>query len=204
MPRRPPRRPLPALAVRPTPPAAPSALSATAVSASQINLNWQDNSGNESGFYVQRGTTSAGPWSQIAAVGVNVRTYSNTGLTAGTTYYFAVRAYDTGSNLSAYSTESVATLLDTVAPANVGNTATAAKSGGNVALAWTAVTLNASGGTCETVNGYRVYRGTTPNFTPGAALSSPPGTTFTDTTAGADAYYLISAVDAAGNESIKN
>ena len=88
--------PLPALAVRPTPPAAPSALSATAVSASQINLNWQDNSGNESGFYVQRGTTSAGPWSQIAAVGVNVRTYSNTGLSVSTQYYFRMRANNAG------------------------------------------------------------------------------------------------------------
>src|SRR5262249_55465602 len=40
-------------------PAAPSGLSATAASSSQINLTWADNSANESGFVVERATNSA-------------------------------------------------------------------------------------------------------------------------------------------------
>src|SRR5262252_3320518 len=58
-------------------PAAPSNLAATAVSASQINLSWQDNSSNESGFIIQRAPTSTGSWTQIATVGANMTTYAN-------------------------------------------------------------------------------------------------------------------------------
>src|SRR5213594_2825089 len=50
------------------PPAAPSNLSASGASSSQINLAWQDNSGNESGFIVQRAMSASGPWTQIATV----------------------------------------------------------------------------------------------------------------------------------------
>src|SRR5258707_14730273 len=65
-------------------PAAPSTLSATAVSSSQINLSWKDNASNESGFIVQSPTSSAGPWTQIATVGQNATSFSNTGLSAST------------------------------------------------------------------------------------------------------------------------
>src|SRR2546427_13029618 len=42
------------VAGKPTPPAAPSNLAAAAVSSSQINLTWKDNSSNEQGFKIQR------------------------------------------------------------------------------------------------------------------------------------------------------
>src|SRR5439155_9222799 len=42
-------------------PTAPSNLAASGVSATQINLSWHDNSGNESGFTIQRSVSSAGP-----------------------------------------------------------------------------------------------------------------------------------------------
>src|ERR1041384_5219971 len=63
---------LPVQAARRTTPTAPSNLSATAVSTSQINLSWQDNSGTETGFYVQRAPTSAGTFITIANVGTGV------------------------------------------------------------------------------------------------------------------------------------
>src|SRR5262245_9862706 len=66
-------------------PAAPTALTATGISSSQINLSWQDNSGNELGFIVQRANSSSGPWTQIGTTGVNVTTYANTGLSGTTT-----------------------------------------------------------------------------------------------------------------------
>src|SRR5262245_49296004 len=53
-------------ALRPRPPIAPSALVATAVSLSQINLTWTDSSNNESGFVIQRSSSPLGPWTQIA------------------------------------------------------------------------------------------------------------------------------------------
>lgn len=77
---------------KPTPPLAPSSLSAVAVSSSQINLAWQDNSSDENGFTIERAPSASGSWSQIASVGANVKSYSNSGLSAATTYYYRVYA----------------------------------------------------------------------------------------------------------------
>ena len=76
----------------PTPPAAPTNLTATAVSASRIDLNWTDASGNEDGFKIERSTDGAN-YTQIATVGPNVTTFSNTGLVKNRTYYYRVRSY---------------------------------------------------------------------------------------------------------------
>ena len=57
---------------------APSGLTASAASASQINLSWADNSTNETGFKIERKTGSTGTYAQITTVGANVRSYSNT------------------------------------------------------------------------------------------------------------------------------
>lgn len=86
------------------PPSTPSNLTAQAVFPSQINLTWQDNSNNENGFKIERKTGATGTYSQIATVSANVSSYSNTGLTANTTYYYRVRAYNTAGN-SSYSNE---------------------------------------------------------------------------------------------------
>jgi len=93
----------------PLPPAAPSNLSATAVSASQINLSWTDNANDEDGFKIERKTGAAGTYAEIASLGANAISHSdNNGLLAGTNYVYRVRAYSTGGN-SAYSNEANAT-----------------------------------------------------------------------------------------------
>ncbi len=91
-----------------TPPSAPSSLSATAASASQIDLSWTDSSLNESGFKIERKTESGGTFSQITTVAPNVTSYSDTGLSASTAYYYRVRAYNWIDN-SGYSNEASAT-----------------------------------------------------------------------------------------------
>lgn len=91
-----------------TAPAAPTSLTAQAASSSQINLSWQDNSGNEQGFKIERKTGAAGTWSQIATVGANITTYQSVGLTASTNYYYRVRAYNVAGD-SVYSNEADAT-----------------------------------------------------------------------------------------------
>ena len=88
----------------PTVPSAPSNLTGTAMSTSQINLAWSDNSNNESGFKIERKTGLSGTWSQIDTVGSNVKSYQNTGLSVGTTYYYRVRAFNSVEN-SGYSNE---------------------------------------------------------------------------------------------------
>jgi len=91
-----------------TPPSAPSNLTATAVSSTQINLSWSDNSTNETGFKIEQKIGSSGTYAQIATVGANVVTYSVSGLSPSTTYYYRVRAYNSYGD-SGYSNEAYAT-----------------------------------------------------------------------------------------------
>jgi mannan endo-1,4-beta-mannosidase len=95
----------------PAPPAAPTNLTATAASKSQINLAWKDNATNETGFKVERckGSTCTS-FAQIATLGANVTSYSNTGLSANTAYRYRVRAYNAVGN-SGYSNIAAATTL---------------------------------------------------------------------------------------------
>ena len=71
-------------------PAKPASASAVAVSGTAVNVSWIDSSNNESGFKVERAVSAAGPFSVIANVGSGVITYSDTGLSAVTTYYYRV------------------------------------------------------------------------------------------------------------------
>src|ERR1051326_2381333 len=73
-------------------PAAPSGLSATATSSSQINLAWTDNASSETGFVVARATVSGGPYTDIVTLAANSTNYTDSGLAASTTYYYVVRA----------------------------------------------------------------------------------------------------------------
>ncbi len=70
-------------------PAAPAGLTATAGNA-QVALSWTASSGATS-YTVKRATTSGGPYTNVAT-GVTATSYTNTGLTNGTTYYYAVSA----------------------------------------------------------------------------------------------------------------
>ena len=75
-------------------PNAPSGLSASATSSSQINLTWTDNADNEDGFRIESGTDGT-TFSQIATVGPSNTGYSDVGLTQNTTYYYRVIAFNT-------------------------------------------------------------------------------------------------------------
>jgi len=69
------------------PVSAPSALTATAVSSSQINLTWIDSNSSETGYLVERSLSSTSGFAQIASLPANAQSYANTGLASGTTYY---------------------------------------------------------------------------------------------------------------------
>lgn len=90
------------------PPASPTDLSASATSASQINLNWVDQAGNEDGYRVERSANGSTGWSTIANLGANSFSYSNTGLTASTQYFYQVVAHNAAGD-SGYSNTANAT-----------------------------------------------------------------------------------------------
>ena len=74
-----------------TSPAVPSSLNATVISQSQIDLTWQDNSDNETGFEIYRAVKP--PWyRQIITVGTDVTSYLDTSLSPSTTYSYVVIA----------------------------------------------------------------------------------------------------------------
>ena len=75
------------------PPNPPDNLSATSISQAQIDLSWQDNSTDESEFRIERSPNGDSNWTQIGIVGSNITSYSNTGLTCDTMYFFRVKSY---------------------------------------------------------------------------------------------------------------
>ena len=87
------------------PPAAPTGLSAAAGDLS-VTLDWNDNGeGDLAGYRVFRSEGSPVPTdTAIAQIGAT-SAYTDTGLTAGTTYYYVVTAEDTSGNLSVASNE---------------------------------------------------------------------------------------------------
>jgi len=83
------------------PPAAPTGLGVSAISASQINLTWTDNAEDEEGFYVERSNDGSN-WSVIDTVGVDASSYTDATVFPGSQYTYRVKAYN-GSGSSEYS-----------------------------------------------------------------------------------------------------
>jgi len=88
-----------------TPPAAPQALySVTGDGA--VTLHWVKNTEPDlAGYRVYRGPAFAGPYTPLATTGNT--SYTDNGVSNGTTYYFAVSAYDLSGNESELSVENV-------------------------------------------------------------------------------------------------
>src|SRR5262249_18357209 len=95
-----------------TPPSAPGTLTATATGSSQINLAWgaaSDNVGVPGCRIGRCQGSGCTPFTQIAAPTGTGTTYSDSGLSASTSYTYRVRAVDAASNLGGYSNTGTAT-----------------------------------------------------------------------------------------------
>lgn len=92
----------------PNVPIAPANLTTSPLSASKIQLNWTDNSSNETGFIVQRAAVN-GSFSGIDSVSTNVTTYVDSNLTAATTYVYRILAYNSGGASNPSNTSSATT-----------------------------------------------------------------------------------------------
>ena len=171
-------------------PAAPSNLTATAASASQINLSWTALATPGVVYDVFRSTTSGFTPSSANQIATAAGTsYSDTGLAVNTTYYYVVEASNASGTSAPTSQVSATTIPIPVAPSNL--TATVATSS-QINLSWTA---SATPGVTYTVlrNGTTVASGIT-------------ATTYTDTglTASTTYSYTVEAVNSAGTSPASN
>lgn len=79
-------------------PTAPTLLTATTISSSQINLAWTDNSSDETGFQIERKIGGNATFALLTTNGASDNIYSDKGLTKNTRYYYQVRAVNADGN----------------------------------------------------------------------------------------------------------
>jgi len=90
-----------------TPPSAPSGLIATAASSSRIDLSWSNVAG-EAGYRIERSLSPSSGFQDIGSTQLDVTSFQDTGLAAGTTYFYRVLAFN-GGGPSPYSNTANAT-----------------------------------------------------------------------------------------------
>jgi fibronectin type 3 domain-containing protein len=181
-----------------TPPSAPTGLSASALTSTSAKLTWNassDSGSNASGVVkynvLRNGIVVAQPTST---------SYTDTSLTANTSYSYVVQAVDGAGNVSANSSGANVTTPsapDTTAPSTPAGLAANAVNSNQVNLSWSASTDSGGSG----LAGYNIYRnGSKINSSPVASTSYGDGTVSVST-----AYsYTVEAVDGAGNVSAKS
>jgi len=125
-------------------PAAPSGLTANAVSSSQVDLAWTDNASNEDGFVVERSNDLGVTWNQIGLpTAANVTTFSDTSVLPLGTYQYQVCAFNgSGDSLPSNVAEVTTPDLPPAAPTDLVATVI---SSAQVDLAWTDASNNEDG-----------------------------------------------------------
>jgi fibronectin type 3 domain-containing protein len=187
-----------------TPPSTPTGLTATAASSSEINLMWTastDNVGVAS-YQIHR-CQGSGCNSYVTVGTVPPQTsFSDTGLSAATSYTYYLVAADAAGNQSANSATATATTLtssggggDTTPPTAPTGLGATVVSSTQINLAWTASTDNVG------VTGYLVERCSGTGCTNFVQIASPTTTSYSDSTLSASTpySYRVRATDAAHN-----
>jgi hypothetical protein len=180
---------------------APSNASSVAVSQSQIQVTWQDNSPNESGFEVHRSITGAsGPFTKLAGTGAGVTSYSDQGLTPTTEYCYRVRSFRTTGKSTSYSEFSNVTCTRTPGPpASPANLSATPSFSTAVDVTWS----DAS----STESGFRVERAAVVEGPWAAVVSTGPNVTShrdAGRTSEQQVCYRVIAFNAAGDSPASN
>ena len=82
------------------PPDAPTGLTKSSFSSTEVNLSWMDNSATESAFVIERNTNGAG-FREVVEIGEDITTYADTSVVAGNTYSYRVVARNAWGDSSA-------------------------------------------------------------------------------------------------------
>jgi hypothetical protein len=179
-------------------PNAPSGLSATAISTSQINLTWTLNSTNQTNVIVERDVTSAFSTITSFSLSATATSFSDVNLQAATTYYYRVKAINTAGN-SPYSNISNAATQTLQPPNAPSGLAATAISTSQINLTWT---LNSTNQTNVIVE-----RDVTSAFSTITSFSlSATATSFNDVNlqAGTTYYYRVKAINTVGSSPYSN
>jgi hypothetical protein len=177
-------------------PAAPSGLSINSRAYNSVGVSWADNASNESGFKLQRSTNGV-DYSEIATLGADTRSYTDTSVASKSIYYYRVAAYN-GVGVSAYSNSASVTTPDVPPPAPGEPTSVAAtnKGDGTALVSWTAESTGATS--------FEVMRSTYSSRkgswgTPVAAATVPSSVTSVVDSSGAGTYrYTVRSVNSGG------
>jgi chitodextrinase len=186
-------------------PSTPASLSATAASASEIDLTWGASTDNVgvTGYLLER--CSGSGCTNFAQIATPTGTsYADTGLSASTTYIYRVRAQDAAANLSGYSNTTDAITSsnggggggsDTQPPTAPSGLTADAVSGTEILLTWSASSDNVG------VTGYQVERCLGSSCSSFAQIATPTAATLLDSDLSMSTSYTyrVLAVDAAGN-----
>lgn len=177
-----------------TAPSVPTNLHVTGTTGSSISLAWTASTDNV-------GVTGYNIYSSGAKIGSTTGglTYTDTGLTQGSTHSYQVSAFDAAGNESTKTTAVSGTVPDVTAPSVPTGVTAQALAYNQVKVSWAAATDTGGSG----LAGYKLYRnGSTTALTSVASTA----TTYTDTTVnGSTNYsYTVTAYDGAGNESAKS
>jgi hypothetical protein len=176
-------------------PTSPTAPSTSSVTATSITVNWTDNSSNETGFEVERSTTSGSGFSLVTTTSANATSFSDTGLTSEIQYYYRVRAVN-GAVASSYTSQVNATTLPATPPSVPTDLSATAASPTSIVIEWTDVSTNETGFEVERSttpsSGYSLITTTTPNATSHLDNSLTPNTLY---------YYRARSKNAAGTSS---
>jgi len=187
-----------------TPPSTPTGLTATVASGTQINLSWTASTDNVgvTGYQVER-CQGAGcsTFTQVGAPSSS--SFSDTGLTASTSYSYRVRATDAAGNLSGYSSVASATTTSgssDTQPPTAPTVSILAASSTEIDIAWSGSTDNVG------VTGYVVESCSGAGCSNFTAIGTPTTTPFYITGLSANTSYSfrLRAVDAAGNASLNS
>jgi fibronectin type 3 domain-containing protein len=184
--------------VRQTVPTLPSNLTATALSATSIQLNWKDNSTNENRMIVERSIGFSNAFVAIATLPANSTSFLNTSLTPGTKYFYQIRAAnDAGASQPSNTASATTPSIPTAAPAAPTNLTVNNASNSLATLTWTDNSNNEESFVIQKIG----YSGTFENF-----KTVPAGSTWAQVSlnsASTNSFRVV-ARNSAGNSDPSN
>lgn len=168
----------------------PTSVKAQSSSYSSINVSWKAVSG-ATGYAIYRATSSKGTYTLLSST--TNKSYNNTGLKTGTTYYYKIRGYKTVGKQKVYGSYSSVISSKPVlsVPASVKSSLSSYNS------------INVSWGAVSGASGYELYRAASSTGTY-TLLSSTTGKSYSNTglKTGTTYYYKVRAYRTVGSAKV--